>query len=206
MIVNGTETSSNTVEFILAEMLNKPHVLRKAQEELDSVVGKDKIVEESHTGKLHYLQAVVKESLRLHPPAPLLVPHCPSEDSTISGFSIPKGSRVYINIWAIHRDPALWENPNEFDPERFVCRPEMDYKGTDFSYLPFGSGKRMCAGMAMAERMVTYSLATLLHSFNWELPPGEKLDLSEKFGIVMKKKVPLMAIPTPRLSDPALYK
>lgn len=205
MIVNGTETSSNTVEFIMAELLNKPHIACKAQEELDTVVGKDNTVEEWHISKLPYLQAIVKESLRLHPPAPLLVPRCPSEDSTIGGFRIPRGSRVYINIWAIHRDPTLWENPTDFYPERFVNR-EMDYNGTDFSYLPFGSGKRMCAGMAMAERMVMYLLATLLHSFDWELPEGEELDLSEKFGIVMKKKVPLIAIPTTRLSDPTLYK
>ncbi|OWM71848.1 hypothetical protein CDL15_Pgr017731 [Punica granatum] len=206
MIVNGTETSSNTVEFIMAEMLNKPHILRKAQQELDDVIGKDSIVEESHISKLPYLQAVMKESLRLHPPAPLLVPHCPSEDSLLGGFRVPKGSRVFVNVWAIHRDPTLWENPTEFDPDRFV-NGGVDYSGNDFSYLPFGSGRRMCAGMAMAERMVMYSLTTLLHSFNWELPKGEKLDLSEQFGIVLKKKLPLIAIPTPRLSDDlALYK
>ncbi|PKI59542.1 hypothetical protein CRG98_020070 [Punica granatum] len=198
-------TSSNTIEFIMAEMLNKPDTMRKAQQELDKVVGKDNVVEESHISMLPYVHAVVKESLRLHPPAPVLVPHCPSEDTLISGFRIQKGSMVYINVWAIHRDPTIWENPDVFDPERFM-NSNVDYSGNHFNYLPFGSGRRMCAGIAMAERMVMYSLATLLHSFDWELPKGEKLDLSEQFGIVMKKKVPLIAIPTPRLSDPALYK
>ncbi|OWM71893.1 hypothetical protein CDL15_Pgr017776 [Punica granatum] len=205
MVLNGTETSSNTIEFIMAEMLNKPHTLQKAQQELDKVVGKDNVVEESHIMKLPYLHAVMKESLRLHPPAPVLVPHCPSEDTLISGFRIQKDSMVYINVWAIHRDPTIWENPDEFDPERFM-NSNVDYSGNHFNYLPFGSGRRICAGIAMAERMVMYSLATILHSFDWELPKGEKLDLSEQFGIVMKKKVALIAILTPRLSDPALYK
>ncbi|PKI59544.1 hypothetical protein CRG98_020072 [Punica granatum] len=205
MLAGGTDISSNTVEFAMAEVMNKPHILAKVQQELDTVVGKDNIVEESHTGKLSYLQAVMKEALRLHPPVPLLVPLCPIEDTLVGGFIIPKGSRVFFNMWAVHRDPTLWENPTEFDPERFM-NSNVDYSGNHFSYLPFGSGRRMCAGIAMAERMVMYSLATILHSFDWELPKGEKLDLSEQFGIVMKKKVPLIAIPTPRLFDPALYK
>ncbi|CAL2259528.1 unnamed protein product [Prunus armeniaca] len=178
----GGDTSSNTVEFALAEIMNKPEVMKKAQQELEAVVGKHNIVEESHIHKLPYLQAVMKETLRLHPALPLLVPHCPSETCTVGGYTIPKGSRIFFNVWAIHRDPSIWENPLEFDPER-----------------------RICAGIAMAERMVMHSLATLVHSFDWKMPQGQKLDLSEKFGIVLKKKMPLVAIPTPRLSDPALY-
>ncbi|PKI56175.1 hypothetical protein CRG98_023443 [Punica granatum] len=152
MVLNGTETSSNTIEFIMAEMLNKPHTLQKAQQELDKVVGKDNVAEESHIMKLPYLHAVMKESLRLHPPAPVLVPHCPSEDTLISGFRIQKDSMVYINVWAIHRDPTIWENPDEFDPERFM-NSNVDYSGNHFNYLPFGSGRRICAGIAMAERL-----------------------------------------------------
>lgn len=206
MVVGGTDTSSNSVEFAMAEVMNKPQVLATVQQELDSVVGKDDIVEESHIGKLPYLQAVMKESLRLHAALPLLVPHCPSKESTIGGFAVPKGSRVFINVWAIHRDPSLWENPTEFDPERFLGgKSPGDCSGNDFNYFPFGSGRRICAGIAMAERMVLYSLATLFHSFDWKLPEGEKMDLSEQFGIVLKKRVPLTAIPTPRLSNPVLY-
>ncbi|PKI59534.1 hypothetical protein CRG98_020062 [Punica granatum] len=206
MVVGGTDTSSNTVEFAMAEVMNKPHVLAKVQQELDAVVGKDNIVEESHIGSLPYLQAVMKESLRLHPALPLMVPHCPSEDTVVGGFTIPKGSRVFVNVWAIHRDPNLWENPSEFEPERFLNRNRTgDYSGNDFTYFPFGSGRRICAGVAMAERMALYSLATLFHSFDWKLPQGENMDLSEQFGIVLKKKVSLTAIPMPRLSDPALY-
>jgi cytochrome P450 len=204
MVVGGTDTSSNTTEFMIAEIMNQPEVMRKAQQELESVVGKDKIVEESHIHKLPYLHAVMKETLRLHPALPLLVPHCPSQTCTVGGYTIPKGSRVFVNVWAIHRDPSVWENPLNFDPERF-SNDKWDYSGSDFNYFPFGSGRRICAGIAMAERMVMFSVATLLHSFDWKLPQGHKLDLSEKFGIVLKKKIPLVAIPTPRLPHPSLY-
>lgn len=204
MVVGGSDTSSNAIEFAFAEVMNKPEVMRKAQDELDRVVGKDSIVEESHMHKLPYLHAIMKESLRLHPVLPLLIPHCPSETCTIGGFSVPKGARVFINVWAVHRDPSIWENPLEFKPERFL-NSKFDYSGSDFNYFPFGSGRRICAGIAMAERMFLYFLATLLHSFDWKLPEGKQMDLTEKFGIVLKLKNPLVAIPTPRLSNPALY-
>ncbi|XP_062074092.1 flavonoid 3'-monooxygenase CYP75B137-like [Humulus lupulus] len=205
MVVGGSDTSSNTVEFAMAEIMNQPDILKKAQQELEAVIGKDKIVEESDIHKLPYLQAVMKETLRLHPVLPLLVPHCPSESCTVGGYTIPKGSRIFVNVWATQRDPSIWENPLKFDPERFLSNSKWDFSGHDFNYFPFGSGRRICAGIAMAERMVMYSLGTLLHSFNWELPLGEKMDLAEKFGIVLKKKIPLVAIPTPRLSDQSQY-
>ncbi|KAM6557074.1 hypothetical protein CsatB_004093 [Cannabis sativa] len=205
MVVGGSDTSSNTIEFAMAEIMNQPEILKRAQQELEAVIGKDNIVEEFDIHKLPYLQAVMKETLRLHPVLPLLVPHCPSESCTVGGYTIPKGSRIFINVWATQRDPSIWENPLKFDPERFLNNSKWDFSGSDFNYIPFGSGRRICAGIAMAERMVMYSLATLLHSFNWELPRGEKMDLAEKFGIVLKKKIPLVAIPTPRLLDRSLY-
>ena len=204
MVVGGTATTSNTVEFAMAEIMNKPDVLRKLQQEVDTVVGKDNIVEESHIQHLPYLYAVMKEVLRLHPVLPLLVPHFPSEAGIVGGYTVPKGSRVFINVWAIQRDPSIWENPTEFRPERFLDN-KWDYSGNDFNYFPFGSGRRICAGIGMAERMFMYSLASLVHSFDWKLPEGETLDLTEKFGIVLKKKMPLVAIPTPRLCNPTLY-
>ncbi|CAK9173161.1 unnamed protein product [Ilex paraguariensis] len=204
MVVGGTDTTSNTIEFAMAEMMNKPEVMRKVQKELETVVGKDNIVEESHTCNLPYLHAVMKEVLRLHPALPLLVPHCPCETCIVGGYTIPKGARVFVNVWAVHRDPAIWQNPLEFRPERFLDG-KWDYSGNDFNYFPFGSGRRICAGTAMAERMFLFSLASLVHSFDWKLPEGDKLDLSEKFGIVLKKRVPLVAIPTPRLSNSGLY-
>ncbi|XP_010053416.1 flavonoid 3'-monooxygenase CYP75B137 [Eucalyptus grandis] len=204
MVVGGTDTSSNTIEFAMAEIMNKPGILSKIQQELEAVVGKDNIVEESHIRRLPYLHAVMKETLRLHPATPLLVPHCPSADCTVGGYMIPKGSRVFINAWAIHRDPSIWSNPLEFCPERFLDS-KVDYGGNDFNYMPFGAGRRICVGIAMAERMVLHSLATLFHSFDWKLPEGEKMDLTEQFGIVLKKKKPLVAIPSLRSSDPHFY-
>lgn len=219
MVVGGSETTSNTVEFAMAEMMNKPEIIKKAQKELDEVVGEDNskgVLEESHIGKLPYLKAVMKEVLRLHPVLPLMVPHCPMESTVVGNYTVPKGSRVFVNVWAIHRDPLIWENPLEFLPERFLNNNYYgkvnvgDYSGNDFNYLPFGSGRRMCAGVPMAERMVMFSLASLLYYFEWKLPitAGEfddKIDLSDEFGIVLKKKKPLIAIPTPRFSDRAVY-
>ncbi|XP_042504273.1 geraniol 8-hydroxylase-like [Macadamia integrifolia] len=205
MVVGGTDTTSNTVEWAMAEMMNKQETMRKVQEELDRVVGRDNIVEESHLPKLHYLPAVMKEVLRLHAALPLLVPHCPSSSCTIGGYSVPKGARVFVNVWAIHRDPSIWENPSIFEPERFL-NDRWDFNGNDFNYFPFGSGRRICAGTGMAERTVMYTLASLLHSFDWRLPEGvAEVDLSEKFGIVLKAATPLLAVPTPRLVDTALY-
>ncbi|KAF5954402.1 hypothetical protein HYC85_007258 [Camellia sinensis] len=194
MVVGGTDTTSNTVEFALVEMMNKPQVLRKAQQEVETVVGKDNIVEESHIHKLPYLY-IVKKTLRLHPTLPLLVPHCPLSLALSEATLFPK---VLV-------DPSVWKKPLEFDPERFLGNSKWDYSGNDFNYFPFGSGRRICAATAMAKRMFMFSLASLVHSFDWKLPEGEKLDLEEKFGIVLKKKVPLVVIPTPRLSDPVLY-
>ncbi|XP_049361425.1 flavonoid 3'-monooxygenase CYP75B137-like [Solanum verrucosum] len=204
MIIGGTDSTSNTIEFAMAEIMNKPDVLRKLQQELEAVVGKDNIVDESHVKQLPYLYAVMKEVLRIHPAAPVLVPHCPSETCTVGGYTVPKGSCIFINVWAIHRDPSIWKNPTEFRPKRFLDN-KWDYSGNDFNYFPFGSGRRICAGIAMVERMFMYSLASLVHSFDWKLPEGETLEVTEKFGIIMKKKMPLVAIPTPRLSNPKLY-
>ncbi|KAK7330669.1 hypothetical protein VNO77_24867 [Canavalia gladiata] len=203
MVVGGTETTANTIEFAMAEMMNKPEVMKRVQEELEDVVGKDNMVEESHIHKLPYLQAVMKETLRLHPPLPLLVPHHSNETTTVGGYTIPKGTQVFVNVWAIHRDPSIWEKPLEFDPGRFFDA-KWDYSGNNFNYIPFGSGRRICAGIAMADRTVLYFLAMLVHLFNWTLSQEKKLNIVEK-GIVLNMKTPLVAIPTPRLSNPNFY-
>lgn len=208
MVIGGTDTTSNAIEFALAEMMKNPTMLNKAQQELCTVVGEHKIVEESHIQNLPFLKAVMKETLRLYPILPLLVPHSPSETTIISNYTIPKGSRLFINVWAIQRDPNQWENPLVFDPERFLnnsTTTKLDFSGNDFSYLPFGSGRRNCAGVALAERTFMYLIATLLHSFHWKLKEGEKLETHEKFGIVLKKKMPLFVVLAPKLSDPILY-
>ncbi|KAK9147942.1 hypothetical protein Scep_006699 [Stephania cephalantha] len=207
MMGAGTETSSSTVEWAMAELMKHPEKLKKTQQELDQVVGTNNIVEESHLPKLHYLNAVLKEVLRLHPVAPLLVPRHASETCILGGYLVPEGAKVMVNAWAIQRDPEYWEEPLEFRPERFLApSSEWDYNGKDFRYIPFGSGRRICVGIPMAERMIPYLLGTLLHSFEWELPEGViEVDLSDCFGLELKKKVALVAIPKPRLSDPRLY-
>ncbi|KAF2585080.1 hypothetical protein F2Q70_00034862 [Brassica cretica] len=144
MVLGGVDTSVNASEFAMAEIVSRPEVFKKIRQELDQVVGKDSIVEESHLPKLPYLQAVMKETLRLHPTLPLLVPHRNSETSVVAGYTVPKDSKIFINVWAIHRDPKHWDEPNEFKPERFL-ENSLDFNGGDFKYLPFGSGRRICA-------------------------------------------------------------
>ncbi|ESR59259.1 hypothetical protein CICLE_v10017469mg [Citrus x clementina] len=171
------------------------------------VVGMDSCVEEFHLPKLKYLDAVVKETFRLHS-VPYLVPRRASQSSSIGGYTVPKDTTIILNVWAIHRDPQIWDNPLEFGPEKFFndgIASKFDYSGKNFQYLPFGSRRRMCAGIALAETMLMFVLASVLHSFDWKLPAGTKLDLPEKFGILIKKKEPLVAIPTPRLPNSELY-
>ncbi|XAR67915.1 hypothetical protein NMG60_11002856 [Bertholletia excelsa] len=166
----------------------------------------DQSVEEFHVSQQHYLEAVIKETLWLHPPLPLLVPRRSIKSTIVSGYTIPKDTKIFLNAWAIHRDPQLWADPSEFKPERFLSSPDnWNYKGNNFQFLPLGSGRRICVGIPLAKKMVAYLLASFLHSFDWHLPKGEELDLTEKFGIVVKKSKPLIAIPTPRLPDPQLY-
>ncbi|KAL7160308.1 hypothetical protein ABFS83_01G085300 [Erythranthe nasuta] len=209
IVIGGTDTTATIVEWVMAELLQSPHAMQKAQQELTEVVGLSNIVEESHITKLHYLDAVIRETFRLHPPLPLLIPKMPSKSCTIGGYTVPEGSRVLLNVWTNYKDPQVWENPTEFKPERFLNDDDdngkWDYIGNNFHYLPFGSGRRVCPGIPLAERMVTYLVATLLHSFDWKVSEGVKLDMEEKFGIVMKKSTPLLAVPYQRLPSLNMY-
>ncbi|KAL3741413.1 hypothetical protein ACJRO7_016968 [Eucalyptus globulus] len=206
IVVGGTDTTSTMVEWAMTELMQNRDVMNKVVHELMEVVGEDEMVEEHHLPKLKYLNAVIKEALRLHPAGPLLLPRTPHASCVVGGYMIPKGSNVFLNVGYIQRDPKIWDRPLEFRPERFLEDPsKYDLSGNNFTYMPFGSGRRVCAGLALAERMLPYILASLLHSFEWELPQGVELDLLEKFGLVVKKMKPLVAIPKPRLSSPELY-
>ncbi|XP_020539555.1 cytochrome P450 71AU50 isoform X1 [Jatropha curcas] len=207
IMVGGTDTSSTMLEWAMAEIMLHQEVMKKVYQELDEVVGINNTVEDSHLHKLKYLDAVLKETLRLHPALPLLLPHVSSQSTTLGGYTIPKGTAVFVNVYAIHRDPLFWDNPLEFIPERFLISEssKFDYSGNNFQYLPLGSGRRVCAGIPLAERMVMYVLASFLHSFEWKLPQGTELELSDKFGIVVKKMKPLILVPKPRLSNVDLY-
>ncbi|CAA7403630.1 unnamed protein product [Spirodela intermedia] len=200
LVAGGMDTMSTTVEWAMAELLNDPERMRTAQHEIAAVVGKGSAVEEVHLPRLRYLDAVVRETLRLHPVVPLF-PRCPSSTCTVGGFRIPEGTNVLVNVWEIHRDPRIWEDASKFKPERFLSEAgRVDYSGKTFRYLPFGTGRRICPGILLGERMVMFILASLLHSADWALPEGgaAALDLNEKFGIVMRKEKALVAVPNPR--------
>ncbi|PRQ38978.1 putative cytochrome P450 [Rosa chinensis] len=208
IVVGGNDTTSRIMEWAMSELMQHPNEMRKVQEELTEIVGINNLVEEFHLPKLHYLDAVIKETFRLHPVVPLLAPRCSSQSTTIGGYYIPKGSIVFLNAWAIHRDSSVWDDPLEFRPPRFLntdTSNSFGYQGNKFHYLPFGSGRRICPGIPLADRMLLYVLASFLHSFEWTLPNDATVDLSDKFGIVTKKKAPLIVVPTPRLSNLELY-
>lgn len=188
----------------MSELIKHPHVMEKATEELDKVIGRERWVEEKDIPQLHYLEAVMKETFRKHPATATLPPHAAIEDCNIAGYDIKKGSVVLINIWSIGRDPKLWDAPEEFCPERFLEGKlvDIDVKGQSFELLPFGSGRRMCPGYRLALKMVMCGLANMLHGFNWSLPYNMKiqdLSMEEDFGLSTPRKVPLVAVPEPRL-------
>ena len=200
MVAGGTDTTATTVEWAMAELLCNPEKMKRAKDEIADLAGEGGIVEEAHLPRLRYLAAVVKETLRLHPAVPLLVPRVSSSTCTVAGYRIPRGTVVYINAWAIQRDPGLWEEASQFRPERFLSEKVAAEYGRSFCYLPFGAGRRICVGLSLGEKIVTFILASLLQSANWALPEGESAEivLKEKFGPVMRKEKALVAILNPR--------
>ncbi|XP_030494056.2 flavonoid 3'-monooxygenase [Cannabis sativa] len=207
MFTAGTDTSASTVEWAIAELIRHPNIMAQVQEELDRVVGRDRLVGDMDLAQLTYLQAVVKETFRLHPSTPLSLPRMASEDCEINGYHIRKGSTLLVNVWAIARDPEQWTNPLEFRPERFLPNGEkchVDIKGNNFEVIPFGAGRRICAGMSLGLRMVQLLTATLVQAFNWKLPNGlvtEKLNMDEAYGLTLQRAAPLMVEPQPRLAQ-----
>nr|XP_043614144.1 labd-13Z-ene-9,15,16-triol synthase, chloroplastic-like [Erigeron canadensis] len=203
-MVGGTDTTATLAEWAMTEIMQNHDVMSKVQEELAKIVGGNNIVEESHLSQLEYLEATIKETIRLHPVLPFLLPRSPSQDCIVGGYTIPMGCTIFLNVWSIHRDPRYWDKPLDFNPDRFLT-DKCDYNGNNLKFFPFGSGRRICAGIPLAERMQMLILASLLHSFDWSLPTGEEHDLSEKFGITLRKRKPLMAIPSQRWPDVSLY-
>ncbi|KAG6556633.1 hypothetical protein Mapa_001574 [Marchantia paleacea] len=201
MLIAGVDTSMSTVVWALAELMRHPETCQKAQHELDLIVGRDRMVQESDIVHLQYLQAVLKETFRLHPVVPLLVPHESLSATNVGGYDFPEKTRVIINVYALGRDPNVWKNPLDFDPERFVDSP-MDVKGQDFDLLPFGSGRRMCAGINLALVIVSMTTAQILHTCEFSLPQGMKpldIDVEEMFGESAPKLNPLKLHVRPRL-------
>lgn len=170
-------------------LLNHPHVLKKARDEIDNVIGQDRLVEESDLSKLHYLQNIILETFRLFPATPLLLPHQASADCKVSGYDIPAGTLVLVNSWSIHRDPKVWDDPTSFKPERFEGIEVETHK-----LMPFGMGRRSCPGNGLAQRVVGLVLASLIQCFEWERISDEQIDLAEGKGLTMPKAEPLEAM------------
>ncbi|VAH13183.1 unnamed protein product [Triticum turgidum subsp. durum] len=201
LLAGGTESSTVTVEWAISELLKKPEIFGKATEELDRVVGRCRWVTEDDIPSLPYVDAIMKEAMRMHPVVPLLVPRLSREDTTVGGYDIPAGTRVHISVWSIGRDPALWDAPEHFMPERFLDS-KLDVNGQDYELLPFGSGRRMCPGYSLGLKVIQMSLANLLHGFTWRLPDGvaaEQLSMEEIFGLSTPRKFPLETIMEPKL-------
>ncbi|CAN1759017.1 Phenylacetaldehyde oxime monooxygenase CYP71AN24 [Linum perenne] len=197
MMVGGTDTTSTTVEWIVTELVKNPPKLQKAQEEIRRVVGLKPEIDHEDLAQMHYLKLIFKETLRLYPPIVFLLPRETLASADVAGFGISAGSRVLVNTWAIHRDPDVWENPDEFIPERFENNP-IDYKGRDFQYIPFGAGRRGCPGMSFGTVATEFVVANLLYWFDWEFPEGmscEDLDMEEVYALTIHKEKPLMLVP-----------
>ncbi|KAG0522052.1 hypothetical protein BDA96_07G003700 [Sorghum bicolor] len=178
MFEAGTDTSFIVLEYAMAHLMQTPCLMNKLQTE-----------------------AVIKETLRLHMPAPLLLPHLSMADCNIEGYTIPSGTRAIVNSWALARDPSYWENANEFMPERFMeggSAAAMDNKGNDFQYLPFGAGRRMCPGINFASSTIEVMLVNLVYHFNWELPvelSKKGIDMTELFGVTVRRMEKLLLVP-----------
>ncbi|CAI0399190.1 unnamed protein product [Linum tenue] len=190
IFIAGTDTSAATV-WAMTYLMKNPTASRKSQEEVREAIEKTGFVKEEDIEQLPYLKAVVKETMRLQPAAPLLLPRESSQDCNLEGFKIPAKTTVYINAWVIGRDPEAWgENLEEFKPERFM-HTSIDLKGRHFALIPFGAWRRMCPGINMWLVTVELCLANLLYAFNWETPVGTKsedLDMEVLPGVTMHKK------------------
>ncbi|CAL9783074.1 unnamed protein product [Musa acuminata subsp. burmannicoides] len=204
MFIAGTETSSTVVEWAMSELIRNPSIMERAQEEVrEAMKGKNR-VEDSDTSELKYMKLIIKETMRLHPPAPLLQRRC-RETCEVMGYEIEAGTCVFVNAWAIGRDPRHWDDAETFKPERFQGS-SIGFNGLDLEYLPFGAGRRICPGIGFGLAVVELALASLLLHFDWKLPDGmkpEELDMRETRGLVASRKTELKLMATTRIPLPA---
>ncbi|KAL2519813.1 Flavonoid 3'-monooxygenase [Forsythia ovata] len=201
LLAGGTDTSPAIVEWTFHEIFRKPHIIEKATEELDRVIGRERWVEENDLSKLPYRESIINETLRLHPLGTLLAPHFSVEDCNVSGYSVSKGTTVLVNVWSIGRNPKYWDAPEEYLPGRFLDK-KIDILGQNFALLPFGSGRRRCPGYKLGLKIVHSALANLLHGFKWKLlktMKPEDVCMEEHYGLTTHPKVPLEMIIEPRL-------
>ncbi|KAK1372023.1 geraniol 8-hydroxylase-like [Heracleum sosnowskyi] len=198
LFIAGTEANATTIEWTMTELILNPDIMKKLREELNKRIGGEGSLEEAEILEIPYLQFVLKESMRLHLVSPFLLPRKTMTNVKLNGYIIPKNTPVMINAWAIARDSESWENPTNFTPERFLSS-EIEYKGQNFSFLPFGSGRRICPGIRLAERVMGLMLMSLVSQFDWKLPNNmlpKDVDMEDTFGVLSQKATPLLLIPT----------
>eukprot|EP00257_Ricinus_communis_P022343 XP_015582042.1 licodione synthase [Ricinus communis] len=212
----ATDTTAVTLEWALAELINQPQVLAKAREEINRVIGNERIVQESDNPNLPYIQAILKETFRLHPPIPM-VARKSIQDCKISGYKIPANCLLFVNMWSIGRDPKYWKNPLQFEPERFLQSSKedsltscIDIRGQHYQLLPFGTGRRSCPGIALAMQELPTTLAAMIQCFDWKVinPPGMKnngdgnvVDMTERPGLTAPRVHDLVCTPVPLLPN-----
>lgn len=197
MIVGGTDTTAATLEWAMAELVKNPNMMKKARDEVKRVVGKKGKVDEADCNQMKYIQCIIKETLRIYAVSPFLAPRKNTASIKLGGYDIPQNTRIFVAAWAIQRDSKVWDKPEVFLPERFLST-SIDFKGQDFEFIPFGAGRRICAGVTFSVAEAELILANLLYWFNWELPDGataEGMDMTEAWGQVIHKKTPLLLIP-----------
>nr|UQB59827.1 F5H [Fagopyrum tataricum] len=204
VMFGGTETVASAIEWAMSELMHSPEAMKRAQNELAEAIGFNRPVEETDLDKLPFFKCVIKETLRLHPPIPLLL-HETAEETTVMGYRIPAQARVMVNSYAIGRDKDSWDDPDMFKPERFMKEGVPDFKGGNFEFLPFGSGRRSCPGMQLGLYALEMTVANLIQCFTWELPNGMKpseLDMTDMFGLTAPRASRLIAVPRLRLTCP----
>ena len=198
VLLGAINTSAITMTWAMAELMRNPRAMNKVQTKIRNQMGNNRsVITLDDIDQLHYLKMVIKETWRLHPPAPLLVPREVISEFEINGYNIQPKTLLHVNAWAIGRDPDTWKDPEVFFPERFMDN-DIDAKGQNFELLPFGSGRRICPGMYMGTTMVEFGLANMLYHFDWKLPEGmvvEDIDMEESPGLNVGKKNELLLVP-----------
>ncbi|KAK6939680.1 Cytochrome P450 [Dillenia turbinata] len=195
LFIAGTDTSTGTMEWALSLLLNHPQVLKKARTEIDNIVGSGRLIDETDLGGLPYLRSIILETLRMYPITPIITPHESSNDCTVGGYHVPRGTILFVNIWSIQNNPKFWADPRTFNPERFLG---VEGGRDGFKFMPFGSGRRGCPGEGFAILMIALVLGSIIQCFDWERNHENLIDMSEGIGFLLSKAQPLQAKCKPR--------
>jgi cytochrome P450 len=199
MVFRGTDTIAVLMEWAMAEVILNPSIQAQIHKELDTVVGRNRLVQLKDMEQLPYVQAVLKETLRSHPPGPLLSwARLASEDTEVAGYHVPRDTTAMVNMWAITHDATVWSNPHAFDPSRFL-EDDLDVLGTELRLAPFGSGRRVCPGRALGMATAQLWLARLLHHFSWSQDCHHPIDLSDNLKLSCEMASPLHGCATSRI-------